>query len=151
MIKPVLSFLTGHINPKMVDMKLREPIRDAFKSEDCFKDVPNVPGIYIMVSKTVKYTYPKKNSPVLYIGTSKHLRSRLNEHYKCYIDAKKDFKKHMTWQYCRYNYAVAFGVDIYYMRITGCEKEKLLESKAIEGFYDKYGAIPVGNGAISYR
>ena len=34
------------------------------------------------------------------------------------------------------------------MRITGRENEKALESKAMEGFYDKYGALPVGNGAL---
>lgn len=53
--------------------------------------------------------------------------------------------------YSRYNYAAAFGTDIYYMRITGRENEKNLESKAFEGFYDKYGALPVGNGAFSFR
>jgi hypothetical protein len=41
--------------------------------------------------------------------------------------------------------------EILYMRITGRENEKALESKAMEGFYDKYGALPVGNGAFSFR
>lgn len=59
-------------------------------------------------------------------------------------DAKTDFNEHSSWKYSRYNYAVAFDADIYYMRITGRENEKPLESKAMEGFYDKYGAIPVG-------
>ena len=36
------------------------------------------------------------------------------------------------------------------LRITGCESERTLERKAIEGFFDKYGALPVGNGAFSY-
>jgi len=29
--------------------------------------------------------------------------------------------------------------------------KKSLERKAIEGFFDVYGSLPVGNGAFSYR
>lgn len=97
------------------------------------------------------FRYPKKDSPVFYIGTSNHLKRRLKSHLKLYKEAKDDFNSNKNWQYSRYNYAVAFGADVYYMRITGREKEKSLESKAIEGFYDKYGALPVGNGAFSFR
>ena len=39
----------------------------------------------------------------------------------------------------------------YYMLTQGRETNKALESKALEGFYDKFGALPVGNGAFSFR
>ena len=94
-----------------------------------------------MVAKKRDFVYPKKDSPVFYIGTSKHLRNRLKTHLKLYKEAKADFNKHSSWNYCRYNYAVAFDADIFYMRITGRENEKALE----------YGALPVGNGAFSFR
>jgi hypothetical protein len=149
-MKRVLQFLAGYIDKSIIESKVW-PIKDAFQSDDCFERVPDESGIYIMVAQKREFVYPKKDSPVFYIGTSKHLRSRLKTHLRRYKDAKTDFNKHTLWNYSRYNYAVAFGVDIYYMRITGREKEKALESKAMEGFYDKYGALPVGNGAFSFR
>jgi hypothetical protein len=149
-MKRILQFLTGYIEKTIVESKVW-CIEDAFQTDDCFNDVPNEPGIYIMVAKKRDFVYPKKDSPVFYIGTSKHLRNRLKTHLKLYKEAKADFNKHSSWNYCRYNYAVAFDADIFYMRITGRENEKALESKAMEGFYDKYGALPVGNGAFSFR
>lgn len=149
-MKRVLQFLTGYIDKSVVESKVRT-IEDAFQSDDCFDSVPDEPGIYIMVAQKREFVYPKKDSPVFYIGTSKHLRSRLKTHFRRYKDAKTDFNKHTSWNYSRYNYAVAFDADIYYMRITGRENEKALESKAMDGFYDKYGALPVGNGAFSFR
>ena len=149
-MKRFLQFLTGYIDKRIVESKVW-PIINVFQSNDCFDSVPNESGIYIMVAKKRNFVYPKNDSPVFYIGTSKHLRSRLKTHLKLYKEAKADFNKHSSWNYSRYNYAVAFDVDIYYMRITGRENEKALESKAMEGFYDKYGALPVGNGAFSFR
>ena len=153
-MKSILKFLKGHINESLIESKLWE-IDNVFKSSDCFDEVPNLPGIYIFVARETKFQYPKGPnggySPVIYIGTSNHLRTRLKQHLNQYIKANKDFKSSQNWHYSRYNYIVAFGADLYYMRITGCEKEKALESKAIEGFFDMYGALPVGNGAISYR
>ena len=149
-MKRELQFLTEYIGKSIVESKVWL-IKDAFQFDECFDDVPNEPGIYIMVAHKREFVYPKKDSPVFYIGTSKHLKSRLKTHLRRYKDAKTDFNKHTSWNYSRYNYAVAFDTDIYYMRITGRENEKALESKAMEGFYDKYGALPVGNGAFSFR
>ena len=149
-MKRVLQFLTGYISKEVIESKVWF-IENAFQSDDCFDDVPNKPGIYIMVAKKRSFVYPKKDSPVFYIGTSNQLKRRLKTHLKHYKTAKKAFNTNDSWQYSRYNYAIAFDADIYYMRITGREKEKFLESKAMEGFYDKYGALPVGNGAFSFR
>ncbi len=149
-MKRVLQFLTEYIEKNIIESKINT-IKNSFQSDDCFDGVPNEPGIYIMVAKKRDFVYPKKESPVFYIGTSKNLRSRLKTHLRRYKDAKADYYKHTKWNYSRYNYAVAFDADIFYMRITGREKEKALESKALEGFYDRYGALPVGNGAFSFR
>ncbi|MBQ3363627.1 MAG: hypothetical protein IJG42_06755 [Muribaculaceae bacterium] len=149
-MKRELQFLTSYISKTIIESKL-EFIGDAFESDDSFDEVPNEPGIYIMVAKSRNFVYPQKDSPVFYIGTSCQLRRRLKTHLKHFKEAKDSFKFQNFWLYSRYNYAVAFGADIYYMRITGRENEKALESKAIEGFYDKYGALPVGNGAFSFR
>ena len=149
-MKRVLHFLTGYISKEVIESKIWF-ICDAFESDDSFENVPNKPGIYIMVAKDRAFIYPKKDSPVFYIGTSCQLKRRLKTHLKHYKEAKDSFMFHNSWLYGRYNYAVAFGADIYYMRITGREDEKTLESKAMEGFYDTYGALPVGNGAFSFK
>jgi hypothetical protein len=145
-----LQFLTRHIEKNVIETKICL-IEDAFEDVDKFDSTPSAPGIYIMVAKEQQFIYPKGKSRVFYIGTSNQLRRRLKCHLRRYNAAKTVYKEHSSWEYSRYNYAIAFGADIYYMRITGRENEKALESKAIEGFYDKYGALPVGNGAFSYR
>lgn len=132
-MKRILQFLTGYIEKTIVESKVW-CIEDAFQTDDCFNDVPNEPGIYIMVAKKRDFVYPKKDSPVFYIGTSKHLKNRLRTHLKLYKEAKADFNKHSSWNYSRYNYAVAFDVDIYYMRITGRENEKHLKVRRWKAF-----------------
>ncbi len=153
-MKRILTFLKGHISEAVINARLWE-IDNVFQTNDCFDDVPNQPGIYILAARKTMFQYPKGPSnglsPILYIGTSNHLKTRLKQHLKLYKEAKEDFNKCTKWMYSRYNYIVAFGADLYYLRVTGCEKEKDLESKAIESFYDTYGALPVGNGANSYR
>ena len=151
-MRRVLQFLTTYIAKGVLESKLNV-ISNAFRKDEMlhFDDVPAAPGVYIMVAKECKFIYPKKKSPVFYIGTSNNLNRRLKDHLRLYKLAQTDYKKNKMWNYSRYNYAVAFGADIYYMRITGRENEKSLESKAMEGFYDRYGAIPVGNGAFAFR
>lgn len=155
-MKRDLQFLTDYISPNIIETKVNI-IEDAFITNDCFDEVPNKAGIYLMLAKKVRFIYPrKKTSPVFYIGTSDNLKKRLKEHLRLFNKAAMEFKKDVKssdlhWHYSRYNYANAYGVDLYYMRITGRESSKCLESKAIEGFYDKYGALPVGNGSFSFR
>lgn len=148
-MKRILHFLSSYINQEVIESKVHI-IKDAFRTDVCFDDVPEKPGIYIMIAKESGFIYPYGKSAVFYIGTSKDLKKRLKTHLRLYNRAKNDYENH-NWHYSRYNYAIAFGADIYFMRITGRENEKDLESKAIEGFYDKYGALPVGNGAFSFR
>ena len=50
-MKQDLKFLTNYISESVIDSKIRF-IKNAFKSDDCFDDVPDVPGIYINVSST---------------------------------------------------------------------------------------------------
>ena len=145
-----LHFLSNYINKNIIESKIWH-IKDAFLTEDSLNDVPNEAGIYIIVAKSTKFLYPKGESPVIYIGTSNHLQKRLKTHLRLYKEAEGHFKNHSAWVYSRYNYAIAFGADVYYMRITGRENEKSLERKAIEGFFDKYGALPVGNGAFTFK
>ena len=69
--------------------------------------------------------------------------------FTCESSVNKNSKT--EWTYSRYNYFEAFKADCYFMRVIGSETNKSLESKVIQDFYDKFGAIPVGNGAFSFR
>ena len=80
-MKRELQFLTGYISKDVIDSKLWS-IKDAFLSDDSFDEVLNESRIYIMVAKTRSFAYPKKESPVFYIGTSNHLQKRLKTHLR---------------------------------------------------------------------
>ncbi len=55
------------------------------------------------------------------------------------------------WYYSRYNYMVAFGCQIVWFTRRGTQSIKDLESTLIEDFYNKHHAIPIGNGAFSFK
>lgn len=55
-MKRILQFLTGYIEKTIVESKVW-CIEDAFQTDDCFNDVPNEPGIYIMVAKKRDFVY----------------------------------------------------------------------------------------------
>lgn len=146
-MKRGFEFLKSHIAKDIKPIY----VGDLFNEEDLLNEVPVSRGIYIIVSPTTKFQYPKGKSNIMYIGTSNNLRRRLKNHFDHYHEAKKDWNKCTTWFSNRYNYMVAFDAEVYYIKTTGNENEKYLESRALEGFYDKYYAIPVGNGAKSFR
>lgn len=125
---------------------------DEVDAREVLSDVENRPGIYVIVGKSFKYPYPKGDSGVIYIGTSEHLHSRLAEHIRYFKQASEDWKVNETWADSRYNYILAQGeTRVYILYTHGEKKSKDLESRAIESFYDRYRAIPVGNGARSFR
>ncbi len=125
---------------------------EGVNSREALSGVENRPGIYVIVGKSFKYPYPKGDSGVIYIGTSEHLHTRLAEHIRYFLKACKDWKTNETWADSRYNYILAQGdTRVYILYTHGEKKSKDLESRAIESFYDKYRAIPVGNGARSFR
>ncbi len=118
-----------------------------------YEHLPLKRGIYIFVSKNQKFIYPGGESRVFYIGKSDDLRRRIREHSRKYQEVcnenKRDFLS--RWQYGRYYYAKAFGCDSYYLLTVGVEESKALESRILECFYDRFKALPVGNGAFSFR
>lgn len=135
---------------------------DEVDTREVLSDVENRPGIYVIVGKSFKYPYPKGDSGVIYIGTSEDLHARLAEHIRYFKKASKDWKTNETWADSRYNYILSQNnkgqgntshgnTRVYILYTHGEKKGKDLESRAIEAFYDKYRAIPVGNGARSFR
>src|SRR5574344_2207498 len=144
-MKHCLSFLKNQVSSSRAE-KMKE-IKTFFSAEVDFKTIPEESGIYIFVSTKQRFTYHNGTSKVIYIGTSKNLRYRLKTHHRNFINKNSKTE----WTYSRYNYFEAFKADCYFMRVIGSETNKSLESKVIQDFYDKFGAIPVGNGAFSFR
>lgn len=150
-MKWCLHFLQNNVSQSRAEaMAETNEITDFIKNYEEEKDrIPANRGIYIFVAKKTKFTYPWGESPVIYIGTSNNLRRRISRHYAKTLEAKET--GNTRWNYSRYNYIVKFHADLYFMRVKGTENEKDLESKVIEDFYDRYGALPVGNGAFSFK
>jgi excinuclease UvrABC nuclease subunit len=118
-----------------------------------FKNVPDKPGAYILLSEKERFIYPTGTSKVIYIGMGKSLLNRIKQHLKHMNELKGIPKKYRRdyWYYSRYNFLVQFGCKVYWFTARGTQNPKDLESTLIEEFYSKYHSIPIGNGAFSYK
>jgi len=133
-----------------LDKSIYGPI-DIMENE-YYSKVPRASGVYIIVSKKVSFLYPGGKSRVIYIGSAINLKKRLVTHRRNLraIDTGKK-EKFSVLHYSRYQYIKKFGGRIYWIRPKGTQEAKNLESDIICSFYDRYLAVPVGNGAFSFR
>ena len=145
-----LTFLNKYLGYKRSQDRIYTAL-DLFEKPELIDAIQHKSGIYIIMSPTQKFVYPLGTSPIIYIGTSNNLHRRLKEHIKYYQLAVEHWRDLSRWIYSRYNYIISYGGRVYYMHTQGRETNKALESRALEGFYDKFGALPVGNGAFSFR
>lgn len=108
------------------------------------EDIPDVSGVYIMVSENTDYIYPWHKSRVFYIGQSgKSLRTRIWEHRKYYLEARDAPRHNYYWS--RYEYPAAHGCKICWIRCRDAQSAKGLEKQLLIDFANYYGAKPVGN------
>lgn len=108
------------------------------------------PGAYIIVSQGQYFPYPDGESKIMYIGESDNLKQRLSRHYKNYTNVC-EFYQPPQYYTSKYNYMRAFGAKVYCFYTSGTQTSKNLESILMAAFAKRYGAIPVGNGARSFR
>ncbi len=113
-------------------------------------DVSTKDGVYIIASPKTKFVYPKGESTVIYIGKANAIRRRLKEHQKNLRSTINDIYDEW-WRFDRYNYMKYHGAKVYYYLCRGKQESKNLESRLIGMFYDKFGSMPVGNGARSFE
>lgn len=118
--------------------------------EDDLYDIPSKPSVYIIVSFKTKFIYPMGQSKVIYIGKKDNIQRRLKEHQRNLINAIND-RFNECWHLDRNNYMRYHGAKVYYYTCREYQESKTLESSIIESFYDRYGSIPVANGARSFR
>ncbi|WP_308554197.1 hypothetical protein [uncultured Mediterranea sp.] len=146
-MKRCFSFLKNYLATNRLQY-IKGPLSIFEQDNDDIDQIDNFPAIYFFVSRKQHFILPTGTSPIIYIGKSDKLRTRLLQHINHY---RNDDPKNY-WSYSRYNYMrMEGGTELYYLRIQGKENSKALESKVLENYYDKYKALPVGNGAFSYR
>ena len=146
-MKQCFTFLKSYLDTNRI-LNIKGPLALFEESEIDINMIDDFPAIYFFVSRKQRFILPKGKSPIIYIGKADKLKARIQQHIRHYHynDPKS------SWVYSRYNYMkMEGGVDVYYLRIKGKESPKILESKVLENFYDKYESLPVGNGAFSFR
>ncbi len=146
MISPLNHFLPkGYRKPKGV-------IKYFSEIESLDTALANEPGIYVIFSREQKFIYPNGQSRVIYIGKSDNIRNRMSVHFNAYkrIKSMTKAEKIEYWRSYRYFYMDKFDAGIAWFTTRGTQTSKQLETKIMEFFYDKYLALPVGNGAYSY-
>ena len=156
-------FFTNPIKTHVMKNELRFLTTDGFRpvKNDIDYEIPDFnnvdlsaieerPGAYIIVSQSQYFPYPDGESKIIYIGESNNLKQRLSRHYKNYTEVC-EFRLPPQYYPSRYNYMRAFGAKVYCFYAAGTQRSKNLESVLIEAFAKRYGAIPVGNGARSFR
>lgn len=122
-------------------------VRDA----DQIKNIPSSPGSYVFISKDKKLTYPNGQSQVIYIGKSDNLRRRIKAHLRALQDLHTNkSERAKLGYYSRYQYFRSFGCEIFCYTIRGKQSSKQAESWLLYDFYNRYLALPIGNGANSY-
>jgi excinuclease UvrABC nuclease subunit len=119
-------------------------------AEDDLSEISVKEGVYIIASPQTKLVYPKGVSKIIYIGKANSIRRRLKEHQTNLRNAISD-QYDEWWYFDRYNYMKYHGAKVYYYLCKGNQESKNLESQMISSFYDKFGAMPVGNGARSFQ
>lgn len=118
--------------------------------DDDLSEIPVKDGVYIIASPQTKFVYPKGMSKVIYIGKANKIRRRLKEHQVNLRNAVNDLQDEW-WRFDRYNYMKYHGAKVYYYLCQGKQASKNLESDILGMFYDRFGAMPVGNGARSFQ
>lgn len=146
MNRDLKAFLNGYRDPDHV-------IHDIYTREEYLDPRLERAGVYIFLSQDQKFVYPNGESKVIYIGMSVNLRSRLDGHRKVFLrmDRLTHQDRSNHWYWSRYQYVRTFGATIHSFSVRGGQTAKNLENAILGRFYDRFLALPVGNGAASYR
>ena len=119
-----------------------------------FESIEDIPGVYIITSSDrTRFVYPKGTNAVIYIGKSENLAQRLRTHL-CHLREvmynDEDLLRKRIQVNQRYQYMNAFGAKVFIYYCRRSQDAKWLESYIMHRFYEKYRALPVGNGARSF-
>ena len=140
------------LGPFLKDFRTPEGYISDIHKRELIDEIPAKKGAYIIISDQQKFIYPNGRSRVIYIGTSGNLRQRLTKHHRIctMIGELTRTERKQDWYYSRYQYTASFGGKVYWFTTRGSQLEKNLEEKLLALFYERYHALPVGNGAFSF-
>ena len=132
-------------------------VRGGFKlaTEPIPEETRGKGGVYIIeTTNRFNFPYPCGKSPIVYIGQSDNLMTRLKEHRQTLLKLKENteygMKPTQPWISSRYQYMRYKGARVYYYPCWGNQDPKEMEAEIIWRFYQYYRALPVGNAAKSY-
>jgi hypothetical protein len=153
MLPQALSFLKKKQNTPGVRETLGADMEFNLMDYEAY-NVPQVPGVYVIVSLDgTKFQYPKGKSPVMYIGMSDNLYSRIKDHatsVKYVADRINDYSRMNCQCHQRYHYFREFGAKVYIFSHRGTQSPKEQEALFLGKFYEKYFSLPVSNSARSF-
>ena len=137
------DFLTEGYRDRLRPNKAR-PLRDVLEN-----DPPKRPGVYMLVSREVRFHYPWGRSRIFYIGAASSIYRRLRQHRRAMLRCER---RERDFYRARYEYALAFDASYRYMFCRNRLSDgKQLEQRLIRRFANHYGAPPVANGAPLIR
>lgn len=110
------------------------------------KDIPSSSGAYIIYADDKKFSYPKGESSVFYIGMSQNLRQRITTHKK---RTREVNDQQMDWP--RYEYAATCNARIIWIKTWQGMTPKSLEDHLLAHFAKKYKSFPVANGVGAWN
>jgi hypothetical protein len=124
------------------------PVRDFWSLKN--QQVPEGAGAYVLLAAPgVRFTYPRRDSSVFYIGQATNLRERLLQHVRYALEARQ--RRRRTLYYPRYEYAAEFGCRYTYVRCRPRQEPRVLEDVLLAAFAMRYRSWPVANGAGSWH
>jgi hypothetical protein len=127
--------------------KLPSEIANFWRSDK--HKIPNSPGVYILIAKKgIQFHYPKRKSPIYYIGQTNKLRKRIVEQHRKHHSHVRNDRRLKGYLYeARHEYGGAFGGRYCYIQTWKGKTPKQLEKQIIRAFMKCYHAPPVANGA----
>lgn len=99
-------------------------------TNDVRAHVPAGPGVYEISMRDQEYSYPFRGSPVVYLGRSQNLRSRL----RSYLYKRDKFGR------------TPFGMwNTFRITVVGRTHLAQAEAQLMQAFFDTHGALPLFN------
>ena len=135
------------------NLSFLEPIYPRTRLRDLWMldrhEVPDGNGVYILLTGDgTDFTYPGGRSPVFYIGQSKNLRNRLQDHLQFATEARDHRRYPLYFQV--YEYAARFGCRYTCISALSWDTPKELEADVMALFAKKSRCWPAANGVGSW-
>lgn len=114
-------------------------------------NIPETPGVYLLVAESVHFRYPASESPIYYIGHTQSLRRRLFGHLKWHKQVRDDCRQGYSLSEPRHEYGGVYGGRYCFIKTWRGRSARSLEDIVLARFACKYHAFPVANSAGAWK